>query len=176
MLYPTDESSRAPAVAATAAMRASSRTRFSCGREGSPLAPVGLCDDSRGKSAGSISLYRSEQEFKRISRIPNKTIYEKVKQTPLSNKLTKRQLAWVGHILRYDSNEPVRIYGLYEPSRQLCDKFGKVKAGKPKTSYVKYISGLISTKDISLSAEEIERNAQDRNAWKIMIEHADKYG
>ena len=42
-------------------------------------------------------------------------------------------------------------------------------------SYASYISGLI-TKDISFLAEEIERKAQDRSAWKIMIEHADMYG
>ena len=120
--------------------------------------------------------YRHILRIRRGDKISNKTIYERVKQKPLSNKLIKRQLTWVGHILRYDSNEPVRIYGLYEPSNQLCDKFGKVKAGRPKTSYVNYISGLISSRDISLSADEIERKAQDRNAWKIMNEHADKYG
>ena len=58
--------------------------------------------------------YRYILGIRRGDRIPNKTIYEKVKQTPLSNKLVKRQLAWVGHILRYDSNEPVWIYDLYE--------------------------------------------------------------
>ena len=119
--------------------------------------------------------YRQILGIRKRDRISNEKIYERVKQRPLSNKLLKRQLTWVGHILRYDSNEPVRIYGLYEPSRQLCDKFGKVKAGKPKMSYASYISGLI-TKDISFLAEEIERKAQDRSAWKIMIEHADMYG
>ena len=64
-------------------------------------------------------------------------------------------------------------------SHDFAKKFRTISCEKQFQSpvlYVKYISSLISTRDISLSAEEIGRKAQDRNVWKIMIEHVDKYG
>ena len=54
-------------------------------------------------------------------------------------------------MLRREKEEPIRIYGLYEPKREL----GATKKGRPAESYASYIAGLIS-KVVKLSKEEIE--------------------
>lgn len=66
-----------------------------------------------------------------LYKVTNKSIYEKVKQEPFSVKLAKRQLTWVGHLLRRKNDDPIRINGFYEPSEQM----GKSKQGRYKTNY-----------------------------------------
>ena len=59
--------------------------------------------------------------------------------------------------LSYCRIEPIRIYGLYEPKRELAT----TKRGRSAESYAKYIAGLIS-KSVKLSSEEKETAAQFR--------------
>ena len=99
-----------------------------------------------------------------LDKITNKSIYERVKQQPLSVKLARRQLTWVGHMLRRKEDEPIRRYSLYEPGEQM----GKSKQGRHKTTYKQHIANLLN-KDISLSAKEIENAAQERNSWKMLV-------
>ena len=67
-------------------------------------------------------------------------------------------------MLRRETDEPIRIYGLYEPKREL----GTTKRGRPAESYASYIAGLIS-KAVKLSSEEIEAAAQCREKWKKLV-------
>ena len=83
---------------------------------------------------------------------------------PLSSKVLQRKLTWIGHILRREREEPIRIYGLYEPDSEL----GKTKRGRPAESYAKYIAGQIN-KAVKLSSAEIEAAAQRRDQWKNLV-------
>ena len=99
-----------------------------------------------------------------LDKITNKSVYERVRQQPLSVKLARRQLTWVGHMLRRNDDEPIRKYSLYEPA----EKMGKSKKGRHKTTYKQHIANLLN-KDISLSAKEIENAAQNRISWKKLV-------
>ena len=101
--------------------------------------------------------------IKHTDNITNDEIYKRTQQIPLSNKVLQRQLTWIGHMIRRDSDEPIRIYGLYEPKTEI----GKTKRGRPAESYASYIAGLIS-KVVKLSSEEIEAAAQQRDQWKSL--------
>ena len=61
--------------------------------------------------------------IKHTDNITNDEIYKRTQQIPLSNKVLQRQLTWIGHMIRRDSDEPIRIYGLYEPKTDI----GKTK-------------------------------------------------
>ena len=67
-------------------------------------------------------------------------------------------------MLRREKEEPIRIYGLYEPKREL----GTTKKGRPAESYASYIAGLIN-KVVKLSGEEIETKAQQRKDWRDFV-------
>ena len=54
--------------------------------------------------------------IKRLDKVTNREIYNRVKQVPISQTLAKRTLAWIGHMLR-PADEPIKIYSLYEPSQ-----------------------------------------------------------
>ena len=95
--------------------------------------------------------------IKRTDRKTNKEVYKCAGQIPISDKVARRQLTWIGHMLRREKEESIRIYGLYEPKREL----GTTKKWRPTESYAIYIAGLIS-KVVKLSKEEIEAKAQKR--------------
>ena len=46
-------------------------------------------------------------------------VYKCTGQMPILDKVIIRQLTWIGHMLRREKKEPIRIYGLYEPKREL---------------------------------------------------------
>ena len=82
--------------------------------------------------------------IKRIDRIPNEEIYQLVNQKQLSITIAKRQLEWVGHILRRDISEPIRKLAFYNT------KHGKSKQGRPCQTYHQNIARLIN-KDYQMS-------------------------
>ena len=102
--------------------------------------------------------------IKHTDRVTNEEIYKRTHQMPLSSKVLQRQLTWIGHMLRREGEEPIRIYGLYEPDNEL----GKTKRGRPAESYANYIAGQIS-KAVKLSNVEIEAAAQRRDQWKKLV-------
>ena len=71
--------------------------------------------------------------------------------------------------LRCNEKEPVRIYALYEPAKQL----DKAKRGKHTATYTEYIANLIN-REIKLTAEEIETTVQDRKEWKKLVTECTK--
>ena len=109
----------------------------------------------------ATNCYRIMLGIKHTDRISNEEVYKRTGQIPLSDKVIRRQLTWIGHMLRRETDEPIRIYGLYEPKREL----GTTKRGRPAESYASYIAGLIS-KAVKLSSKEIEAAAQCREKWK----------
>ena len=105
-----------------------------------------------------------------LHKIPNKTIYEIVEQEPLSVKVARRQLTWVGHMMRRNDESPIKTYGLYEPSIQM----GKKIRGKPKLSYRKYIAQLLNP-DIDLSAIEIREGRRIAQSGKSLSDRTYKW-
>ena len=65
--------------------------------------------------------------IKHTDRTPNDEVYQLTQQIPLSVKIVKRQLTWIGHILRREKEEPIRTYSLYEHKHEL----GKTRKGRP---------------------------------------------
>ena len=63
-----------------------------------------------------------------------------------------------------EKEEPIGIYGLYEPKREL----GTTKKERPAESYASYIAVLIS-KVVKLSKEEIEAKAQKQKDWRDLV-------
>ena len=103
-------------------------------------------------------------KIKHTDRISNEEIYKRLGQKPISKMIIKRQLTWVGHMLRRTQEEPIRKYALYEPSEIL----GKAKIGRPTTTYSKHIANIINSA-VRLSPNEIERAAQDRESLKKLV-------
>ena len=104
-----------------------------------------------------------------MDKISNNEIYERVKQIPLSVTLGKRQLTWIGHMLRRNDNELIKKYALYGPDQ--LD--GDAKIGKPKLTYIKEVQRQLNPglkeNEIKLEAKEIVKMAQDREKWKKRV-------
>lgn len=112
----------------------------------------------------ATSCYRIMLGVKRMDHVTNETIYALVNEEPLSSVIARRQLTWVGHMLRAKESELIRKYALWEPEQQL----GTARRGRPKLSFSKYVAELINTEHPP-SAAEIEKAAQDRAKWKKLV-------
>ena len=111
-----------------------------------------------------MSCYRIMTGVKRLDHVTNKHVYSTVKQNPLSTTVARRQLRWVGHMLRRDVSEPINKYALYEPP----DHLGSKKCGRQPLSFVSQVAKLISN-NFQLSANEISKAAQDRKEWRRLV-------
>ena len=100
--------------------------------------------------------------IKRIDKISNKEIYEKVQIDPLVTQVQKRQLRYVGHCIRKPKEELIHQYVLYEPGH------GKRSKGKPKESYCHYIGTLIGGKE-PWSAKQIRDEAAKKTEWRKLV-------
>ena len=88
--------------------------------------------------------------IKRIDHVTNVEIYKRTNQLPLSDKIKRRQLTWVGLILRRHIEEPVRKYPLYQPSEQL----GSSKLERKATDFTTYIADIINTSTYNRAIRE----------------------
>jgi hypothetical protein len=86
------------------------------------------------------SCYRIMLNIKRLDHVTNDDIYKRTDQLPFSDKIKRRQLTWVGHILRRDIEEPVRKYALYKPSEQLSS----TKRGRKAIDFTTYVANIIN--------------------------------
>jgi len=117
--------------------------------------------------------------IKRQDHISNDELIERIKQQTngrvnlrkLSEYVAGRQLAWVGHMLRrkikvngIEQDDLIRTYALYNPAESL----GKRNPGSQPRSYLKQIAELINS-TITLTPEEIDRAAQNRDTWKKLV-------
>ena len=107
----------------------------------------------------ATSCYRVLLGISRLDRVPNEDILATVGRRPLINSVRRRQLGWLGHVLRRDEREPARIFALYTPEH------GKAKQGKPPNIYLKQIASLLfeDTKDVTTS--NIIELANNKTAW-----------
>ena len=95
---------------------------------------------------------------KRIDRITNEEIYNRLEQKPLSVIIVKRQLEWVGHMLWKDKSGPIRNLAFYRPMH------GTARRGRQTRTCNQHIAALIN-KDYEMSEPEIEEAVKDRGKW-----------
>jgi hypothetical protein len=95
--------------------------------------------------------------IKRLDKISNSIIYEKVKQEPLVQTVQHRQLRFIGHCLRRKPNEFTNIYALYTPK----PGHGKRKHGRPRLNYPDYVVRLINN-DEPPTLDELKKAAANR--------------
>ena len=106
----------------------------------------------------ATSCYRIMLNVKRIDRITNEEIYNRVEQKPLSVTILKRQLEWVGHMLRRDTSEPIQNLAFYRQTH------GMARRGRRTRTYHQHIVALIN-QNYEMSVSEIAEAAKDRGKW-----------
>jgi hypothetical protein len=52
--------------------------------------------------------------IKRIARVPNEVIFEQIVLKPLFRILRKQQLRYLGHVLRLDDSESVKLFAFID--------------------------------------------------------------
>ena len=114
-------------------------------------------------NAFATSCYRIMLGIKRQDHVSNTDVYCMTNTQPLIHQVRKRQLSFLGHILRLPEDEPVRTYALYIPPH------GKRRPGRPRTSYLSYIQHVLGYTEDEMPASTIATLAQDRSAWKNLV-------
>ena len=114
-------------------------------------------------NAFATSSYRVMLNIKRRDYVSNTIIYSMTDTQPLVHCVRKRQLSFLGHVLRLPEEEPVRRYALYIPPH------GKRRPGRRRTSYQSYIKRLLGYDEDDMLAEQIATLAQDRCAWRNLV-------
>ena len=114
-------------------------------------------------NAFATSSYRVMLNIKRRDHVLNTIIYSMTDTQPLVHCVRKRQLSFLGHVLRLPEEEPVRRYALYIPPHS------KRRPGRPYTSYQSYIKRLLGYDEDDMSADQIATLAQDRCAWRNLV-------
>ncbi len=110
----------------------------------------------------ATSCYREILDIKRLGCISNEVILERINRQPLVNTVRRRQLGWLGHVLRRDKDEPARIFALYVPEQ----RHGKARAGRPRATYLDQVSSLLTNDSKSLTADKIAEMAKDKKQWR----------
>ncbi|XP_078663489.1 uncharacterized protein LOC144906780 [Branchiostoma floridae x Branchiostoma belcheri] len=108
----------------------------------------------------ATSCYRIMLNIKRRDRVTNDGIYNLTKTSPLIQHVRRRQLNFLGHILRMPEDEPVRLYALYVPSH------GRRRRGRHPTSYFKYVQRLLGDEHNQLTEKQIANLASDKGQWR----------
>ena len=101
--------------------------------------------------------------MKRQDYISNIAVYSMTNTEPFVYYVRKRQLRFLGHILRLPEEEPARRYALFVPPHD------KRKPGRPRTSYITYIQRVLGYHEVEISADEIATLAEDRCAWRNLV-------
>ena len=114
-------------------------------------------------NAFATSCYRIMLGIKRMDHVPNTTIYDMTKSEPLITRVKRRQLRFLGHILRLPDEEPAKKYATYAPTH------GRRRPGRPCTSYLTYIQRLLGDNEGMIEDRQIVTLAQDRRAWKKLV-------
>ncbi|XP_019644939.1 PREDICTED: uncharacterized protein LOC109485715 [Branchiostoma belcheri] len=108
----------------------------------------------------ATSCYHIMLNIKRRDRVTNDSIYNLTQTSPLIQHVRRRQLNFLGHILRMPEDEPVRLYALYVPSH------GRRRRGRQPTSYFKYVQRLLGDEHNQLTEKQIANLASDKGQWR----------
>ena len=88
-------------------------------------------------NAFATSCYRIMLGISRRDHVTNYSIFSMTNSEPLVYCVKKRQLRFLGHVLRLPEEEPARSYALYIPPH------GKRRPGRHRTSYISYINHVL---------------------------------
>ena len=107
--------------------------------------------------------YRIMLNIRRIDRVPNATIYSLTESAPLIERVRRRQLRFLGHVLRFPENEPVRDFVMYVPTHR------RKKPGRQRTLFTNYIHCLLGNLDNLLNDNQLLEIAEDRHQWRKLV-------
>ena len=99
------------------------------------------------------SCYRFILGIRRIDRIRNEEVLQRVRRVNLSNTLYKRQIRSLVHWIRKD--DIIAQYALYH-----CNT-GKNRRGRPRLTYCKHIENITDS-----TVAELQRKALNRDEWR----------
>ncbi|VDO50300.1 unnamed protein product [Schistosoma margrebowiei] len=92
--------------------------------------------------------------------ISNSLLWERTNQLPAEEEIRKRRWKWIGHTLRKSSNCITRQALTWNPE-------GKRKSGRPKNTLRRIIEADMKTMNYNWT--ELERIAQDRVGWRMLV-------
>jgi hypothetical protein len=112
------------------------------------------------------SLLRRLLHIKWPKKITNQELYAKTKETKWSNKIKKRRLLWLGHLLRLPDDTPAK-QALLEYQRPV-----RRPRGKPKTTWVASIQKELKAIQGDLTIQKATELSQERPAWRNFVDGA----
>ena len=92
--------------------------------------------------------------------ITNEDLWQHTQQEPVEELIRQRRWRWIGHTLRKPTSSIVRQALTWNPQ-------GKRKRGRPKMTWRRELEA--DTKKSGHSWGQIERLAQDRDAWRAFV-------
>ena len=120
-------------------------------------------DLKKSINAFATSCFRIMLHIKRTDRVPNTELYRMVRSGPLASTVLRRQLTFLGHLLRMDSSQPAHIYALY------CPPHGRRRPGSQHINYLRYIQECLGDYLGMITPSQICKLAMDRTAWRKAV-------
>lgn len=96
--------------------------------------------------------------------IRNEDLYERTQETKWTEKIKKRRLKWLGHMMRLPETSPAHL-AIKEAIRPV-----KRPRGKPKTTWISMINKDIKEMNLKMGSPELFQAAADRRLWKTLVE------
>ena len=112
----------------------------------------------------ATNCYRIMLGIKRLDKVSNKTLYEKVGKHQFTHEIQRRKLRFVDHSLRRDKNDLINKYVLYAPE----ERHGQRSRGRPHILYHQYIGKLINS-DTPPVSDEMRNAEEDRRGWRTFV-------
>ena len=98
---------------------------------------------------------------RRILAISNRDLYERARESPISEILKVRRWRWIGHVLRREKDNNCRVALTWTPE-------GKRKRGRPKTTWRDTIEREL--KELGWTSwNVVEQVAKDREGWQLLL-------
>ena len=104
------------------------------------------------------------------TRMTDESLYETVGEVPISTTVAYRQMSFTGHCLRMGTDEPAKIYELYES--KIADRKDNRLAnrrGRQRKTYIDEISAIMcSDRQVASIRDQIIREAKEggEEQWK----------
>ena len=92
--------------------------------------------------------------------ISNAELWQRTNQLPVDQELLQRRWRWVGHTLRKPTTNTTRQALTWNPQ-------GKRKKGRPRNTWRRDLEA--DMKKMGKTWQQLERTAQDRDAWKGLV-------
>ena len=90
--------------------------------------------------------------------IKNDDVYEKTKQKPWTQVISKQRLKWFGHVLRLPENAPVRV------AFEEAERYVQRPQGRPLCAWLSCVKRQLS--NLNIPWREAKTIARDRKRWK----------